>query len=907
MKTDTYAVVVNDDPTQLNVLSGLVRKSGLEPRAFRGAEAALADMSLSAGRLNENAGNLPVLIVTDLYMPGIDGWRFCRLLRSPEYAVFNHIPILVVSATFTGDEPDRIAADLGAQAFLPSPVDGRQFVAQVQAILNGQKLYKPSSALIVEDSRTLARILQKSFSANGYHADMVSTAAEATAAFARASYDIAVLDHHLPDGFGLDLIDSFRVLRPDCVCILMTTDPGPNLALDGMKRGAAAFLRKPFDPEYLIEICAHARRERSLLRVQDFLEIRTRELRESEERFRRLSENTPGYICTFLPDSTMTYVNPALAEFTGIPPDTLVGRRFLELLDPLEREYVRERLASLTPDTHTESHEQSITAVDGSIRYQEWRNRAFFDENGQVSGYMAVGIDITVRKQAEKLLKQKSIEKRLLLDTIPTQIWYMIDIETYGAVNQAHADFLGLPIQAIAHKKQEEFLAADVAAINRESNIRVFNTGLPVVTEAWITNPFGERRLIHITKTPKLDEQGRVEFVVCAGNDITELRSLERRFRGIFEKAPLGIEIYDTEGKLVAANPACIDIFGIADENEIMGFNLFDDPNLTEDIKSKLRRGEIVHYESPFDFEKVRSADIYRTTRSGIIHLSVLITLLESNDRLDLSGYLVIIQDITRQKQYETECLEFERSLLKLQKAESLARMAGAIAHTFNNKLHAVMGNLEMALNDLPTGTGIWKHLTEAQKAAGSASEISGSMLTYLGQTVGGHESMDLSEICRNSLPLLQIAAPKGVRIHADFPDFGPVIQGNAGLIQQALTHLVTNAWEAVGRNPGDVCVSVYTVSQAEILAQKRFPIDWHPREIVYACLEIKDTGCGFAPSDVENIFDPFFSTKFTGRGLGLPIVIGIAGVHQGGITVENGAEGGSIFRLLLPVYCERV
>ena len=123
-----FAVVVNDDPTQLDVLSGLVRKAGLEPRAFTAAEAALADMSACAGTAEGGPGALPALVVTDLYMPGIDGGRFCRLLRSPEYAAFNRVPILAVSATFAGDEAGRIAADLGAEVFLPSPADGKRFV-----------------------------------------------------------------------------------------------------------------------------------------------------------------------------------------------------------------------------------------------------------------------------------------------------------------------------------------------------------------------------------------------------------------------------------------------------------------------------------------------------------------------------------------------------------------------------------------------------------------------------------------------------------------------------------------------------------------------------------------------------------------------------------------------------------
>ena len=195
-------VVVNDDPTQLNVLSGLVRKAGLEPRAFTGAEAALADMSACAGTADRDPGALPDLVVTDLYMPGLDGWRFCRLLRSPEYAAFNQVPILVVSATFAGDETDRIAADLGAEAFLPSPVDGKRFIEQVRAILSGKRVRTPLRVLIVEDSKTLAGILKKAFAANGYQADTALTARAAAEAFAKTTYDVAVLDYHLPDGSG---------------------------------------------------------------------------------------------------------------------------------------------------------------------------------------------------------------------------------------------------------------------------------------------------------------------------------------------------------------------------------------------------------------------------------------------------------------------------------------------------------------------------------------------------------------------------------------------------------------------------------------------------------------------------------------------------------------------------------
>ncbi len=163
-----FAVIVNDDATQLKLLSGLVRKAGLEPRVFTRAEAALIALSSSAD-------NPPALIVTDLYMPGIDGWQFCRLLRSPDYKAFNQVPILVISATFSGEQSSRIAADLGAEAFLSSPVDGERFCEQVQAILSGKQLRHPLRVLIVDDSAEFCRIIKNTFENHGYQAETALT------------------------------------------------------------------------------------------------------------------------------------------------------------------------------------------------------------------------------------------------------------------------------------------------------------------------------------------------------------------------------------------------------------------------------------------------------------------------------------------------------------------------------------------------------------------------------------------------------------------------------------------------------------------------------------------------------------------------------------------------------------
>jgi two-component system cell cycle sensor histidine kinase/response regulator CckA len=264
-----------------------------------------------------------------------------------------------------------------------------------------------------------------------------------------------------------------------------------------------------------------------------------------------------------------------------------------------------------------------------------------------------------------------------------------------------------------------------------------------------------------------------------------------------------------------------------------------------------------------------------------------------------------IVRDITDRKRDEAERAKLEVQNMQLQKAESLGRMAGAIAHHFNNQFQVVMGNLEMAMNGLPLGANPIAYLASAMQATQKAAEVSSLMLTYLGQAPGKHEPMDLSESCRQSLTLLQAAVPKGTIIKSEFPSIGPVIHANTGQIRHVLINLITNAWESADESRRGIGLTVRTVSREDIPASMRFPIDWQPVDSAYACLEVTDAGCGIAEMDIEKIFDPFFSTKFTGRGLGLSVVLGIVRAHHGAVAVESTPDSGSVFRIFLPVSAE--
>jgi PAS domain S-box-containing protein len=264
-------------------------------------------------------------------------------------------------------------------------------------------------------------------------------------------------------------------------------------------------------------------------------------------------------------------------------------------------------------------------------------------------------------------------------------------------------------------------------------------------------------------------------------------------------------------------------------------------------------------------------------------------------------------REITKLKRAEVEKEEAEVQKRRLQKAESLGRMAAAIAHHFNNKLQVVMGYLELSLESLSKDDKIINDLTTAKQAVDEAAEMSRLMLIYLGQVIGPRVLLNLSEICEECLSRIQSTMPKNVILQTDLPSPGPTIVANSKQIQLIITSLIANAWEAVGGNRGTILLSVKMVSSADIPHLHRFPVNWQPETTSYACLEIRDTGCGIMAKDIEKSFDPFFSTKFIGRGLGLPVVFGLVQAHRGVITVESVAGQGSVFRVFFPLSAAEV
>ncbi len=251
-----------------------------------------------------------------------------------------------------------------------------------------------------------------------------------------------------------------------------------------------------------------------------------------------------------------------------------------------------------------------------------------------------------------------------------------------------------------------------------------------------------------------------------------------------------------------------------------------------------------------------------------------------------LAGGVVVFTDIGDLKRAERERDQLREGLQQAQRLESLGLLAGGIAHDFNNLLTVVLAELELALEDLgehPAGERVSRALDSARIGAGLTRQI----LSYAGQAPMDIQPVDLTGLTRGMAPLIQAAVARRVRIELEVDGDLPPVLADAGQIQQLLLNLVVNAAEAIGSRRGRLRVQAYEV---ELGGEELRAL--HPSTPVkpgsYVCLEVSDDGAGMSEETRSRLFDPFFSTKAPGRGLGLSTALGIVRGHGAGLQVQS-------------------
>jgi PAS domain S-box-containing protein len=261
---------------------------------------------------------------------------------------------------------------------------------------------------------------------------------------------------------------------------------------------------------------------------------------------------------------------------------------------------------------------------------------------------------------------------------------------------------------------------------------------------------------------------------------------------------------------------------------------------------------------------------------------------------------LTIGQDISEERQLTAQKQQMEEKMLQAQKLESLGILAGGIAHDFNNILMAVTGHADLALLRLSTESPAFQNLQQIQIATRKAADLAGQMLAYSGKGRFVIESLDLNRVVEEMTHMLEVSISKKARMHFNFSANLPAVEADATQLRQVIMNLIINASEALGEKSGVIAVSTGVVNcDRDCLHESWF--DDNLSEGLYVYFEVTDTGCGMNTETLNRIYDPFFSTKFTGRGLGLAATLGIVRGHKGMIKVDSEVGRGTSFRVLLP------
>ncbi|MBF0388462.1 MAG: PAS domain S-box protein, partial [Desulfamplus sp.] len=585
--------------------------------------------------------------------------------------------------------------------------------------------------------------------------------------------------------------------------------------------------------------------------------------------------------------------NQGLSEITGYSMNELIGMDGLLLIAEKSRDFVMQNILS--------GYEKPYEAVGLRKNGEEYpirleaRNIPYKGKTVRVVEFR----DITEQKRIEEELRVSVIKHKTILEALPVGVTVSDNAGNIVESNNAAQKMLGL--------SREEHLKRGIQG--NEWNI-IREDGSPMPPDEFASvRALKERCLVENVVMGIVKEDNEVTWisvsstpvhlegygVAIAFSDITERKRTEEKYLTLFREMLDGFALHeiicDENGKpidykFLTVNPSFECMTGLKAADIVDKRVLEVLPDIEKywiEIYGKVAiTGEPAFFDNYSDELKK--------------HFEV------KAFRPAYGQFACIVSDITERKQMEIKQRELEATNLRLQKTESLAQMAGGIAHIFNNYLYAVSGNLELALYDLPEDSLIRERLMDAMKAARRCADVSGSMLTYLGQSFIQTESLDIADFCRKHLPDFQSSVLNDITIEVKLMDTELLVRANAGQMQQVLNHLITNAYESIGENKGRINLITKAIPSEDISKFYIFPADSKPAADTYVCLEVTDTGCGISKEDFHKISDPFFTTKFTGRGLGLAIISGIVKSWEGMIGVRSEVGHGSSFMVFLPM-----
>jgi PAS domain S-box-containing protein len=621
------------------------------------------------------------------------------------------------------------------------------------------------------------------------------------------------------------------------------------------------------------------------------------ELKESETHYRSLFANNHAAMLIIDPDGgAIVDANPAACAFYGWPCEALTQKTISDI-NTLSGEQIRAEMAAAVSEQRDHFFFRHRRA-DGSVRDVEVLSGPI-----QVRGrslLYSIITDITERKRVEEALARSEAFQRAMIACSPVAL-YSIDAQGNVLTWNTSAErifgwradeVLRRPLPIVPDDKQAEFkrIRSSLLAGQAFANLEVVRR-----------KKDGSLISCSFSCAPILDEGGAVIGIMGAVEDITErkrgeaaLKASEKRFRLLVESAPDAVFV-QTDGYFNYLNPAALRLFGAAAPEELTGRPVLErlHPDFREAVRDRMRQVKDKKLMAP------RLEEIFLRLDGSPVHVEVSAVPIHYAGS---DGALVFARDITAVIQARIQQSRLEEQLHQAQKLESVGRLAGGVAHDFNNILLVILGISEMALEDVAHDHPHHKPLKAIHGAALRAKDLTRQLLAFSRKQLLEIKVVDVNRVVKGFCGLLGRLLGEDIVLKLALAPQPLAVKADAAQLEQVLMNLAVNARDAMAGG-GTLTIETAAVALGDVCAEKKIGLP--PGD--YAMIGVGDTGCGMPKNIMAHIFEPFFTTKDKekGTGLGLATTYGIVKQHEGGIWAHSEPGCGTTFKVYLPLCSE--
>lgn len=626
-------------------------------------------------------------------------------------------------------------------------------------------------------------------------------------------------------------------------------------------------------------------------------------LRESERRYRLLTDNCLDAIWSVSPDLVFTYANAAVTDITGFTPQEYIGSRVQDRCSPGGMKALEDaaRYALLAdPKKRLATCEFEVRHRDGHLIPIEIHARVLHDDEGRAVGFQGTARDIRERRQTLAALRDSEEQYRTMFETMAQgAVVHNAEGDIISA-NPAAERILGRPLEELKQLRGDDPVWRAIRedgtpfSWSEHPAMVALTTGKKAIDR--VIGVFNERenayRWLQVSAAPHLRPPFETPYqVYCTFEDITELRRVraERqeadRMKGeLLESIRDCFFSLDRDFTVTYLNRATEEFIGRS-RDELLGTNMLDvypesrGTILEAKYRQAMRDGIRLEFETYFEpHDEWYDIRVYPHSM----------------------GIAVFFQPITERKKHEEERRKMEQQLRQAQKLEAVGRLAGGVAHDFNNMLSVILGNVEIARNTIGLDHPAYQDLSEIADAARRSATLTKQLLAFARKQTVSPQLVDLNATVEQILGMLKRLIGEEIQLLWKPSTPLPTVKIDPSQIDQVLTNLVVNSRDAIA-GVGSIAVSTGT---SEVLAGSE------PHKLrggltpgQYVVLTVKDDGCGMSREVLENLFEPFFTTKpeGSGSGLGLSIIHGIVQQNQGRVEVSSSVGEGTAIEILFP------